>query len=357
MTGSDDSKRSAFRPQLGASQPARQDAISTDRSDYGKGLEEAAASIPYSAGLEADISRPIYRADVEGIPTPLDSAAGETRAGKYLLTIGRTGSGKTTFHWHLLRWLFTNPDVTANAATVDERWDGSVLINSWQRLWENGQFPNSTAQHEPQEIVVEVTPQNRRLPPLQIGFFEIAGEDYRYIMPEPGRAPTIYKGLLKFLENPRIDFTIVFIADGENPEDDDILFRNALNWLDRAVTRSFADAPIMIIVSKPELALHRLQAMKHPTFAGVSELSPVQFVNEFLKGTKSAVLSRRCPFVATTMSIGSVERMASGISSIRNPDTRDIERIFKWIYGQMTGKGFGETPWQRFWRYLRDIFT
>ena len=344
------------RPEPTSPEPDRSEPFAERGTEAAPGLHEASSS-PFHTQDKAE-ARTVHPADIKNQGTTLDAVPQQSREGPYLLTIGRTGSGKTTFHWQLMRWLISTPLVAAKVAAPENNWDGAAILTEWEQNWDAHEFPRSTQQFQPQEIIVEINPYNKKLPSLRFGFFEIAGEDFRYLEPKSGQAPMIYKGLLNFLENSSIHFMLAFVCDGEEPKGSDLLFTNIMTWLDQTFNQAFRMSPILLLITKPEIALENLQRAGNAKYRMATELDTESFVDEFLPNTKSLMQEWGAPYALTKFSVGSVEHADDENNRfIRNVDYSDIQTIFFWLYKQATGSEFGETPMQKFVRYIRELFT
>ena len=278
------------------------------------------------------------------------------KTGNYVFTFGYPGSGKTTFHSFLIRYLmeegpFKTEFVTKNDFG-DVDYDITRMITKWKSEWREGRFPERTpvGQEHIRELRFDVRPLKGVRTPLEFNILEISGEMLKEVTPSEHKDPALTRILLELLSNEKINFIILLLL---NPAvyDNDELFVNFLSFLDANLPYNIRErSSLGIIVSKPDDALTTLKKMR----SGYDHVADLRgdyiedFVESFAKSTyriwydwpnpKRKMISR--------MYLGEIGDH-NGEMRLLHPHYQSVNNIFDWIYSQFTGKKLGPTFWQK----------
>lgn len=278
------------------------------------------------------------------------------KTGNYVFTFGYPGSGKTTFHSFLIRYLmeegpFKTEFVTKNDFG-DVDYDITRMITKWKSEWREGRFPERTpvGQEHIRELRFDVRPLKGVRTPLEFNILEISGEMLKEVTPSEHKDPALTRILLELLSNEKINFIILLLL---NPAvyDNDELFVNFLSFLDANLPYNIRErSSLGIIVSKPDDALTTLKKMR----SGYDHVADLRgdyiedFVESFAKSTyriwydwpnpKRKMISR--------MYLGEIGDH-NGEMRLLHPHYQSVRNIFDWIYNQFTGKKLGPTFWQK----------
>ncbi|KAA6182746.1 GTP-binding protein [Thiohalocapsa marina] len=285
------------------------------------------------------------------------------KAGNYVLTFGFPGSGKTTFHSFLVRYLmeegpFRSEFVTKNDfGEVD--YDINRMVTNWKSEWRSGRFPAPTPVGEEhiRELRFDVTPLQGVRIPLQFNLLEVSGETLKEVLPTEHRDPVLARVLFELLSNEKIKFIIILLLNPAVHDNDD-LFVNFLSYMDTNLPFNIRQrASLGIVVSKPGEALKTLKDLRQG-YSHVAELRgkhTEDFVESFAKSTyriwydwpdpKKKMISR--------LYLGEIEDI-KGQKRLVRPDYQSIEGIFDWMYQQFTGKTLGPTWYQKIARLFHS---
>jgi len=277
----------------------------------------------------------------------------------YIFTVGRAGSGKSTFQSHMLRYLLTSGDHVADPDIEHARDNPNFrrMLLDWQMQWNSGTFPRPNEVKRVTEFRYIVTP-NGGQKPILFGFLEISGEDFKVLV-DPTRSPSeILPELSDFLNNPDIKVTFLLICQGEDMNGDDMLFSEFLNYL-RVHTRrtNRLNSSIALILADPVTCQRRLAKRLKVEYRG-EPLDADRFVDYFTKQTAARLAAWGDRATIATFSVGKVEtRMVNGEERkiITEPSFEDTRYIFNWLYEQYTGRTVGPGFWNKTMEWLRQL--
>ncbi len=334
---------------------------------------------PLSSGLGEPASMPLID---NGLSNPwtdpldgrLNSSAGlpeYPRSGNYIFTVGRSGSGKSTLQSHLLRYLIQGGEhiVELNAEFAAKTAEFNRILTKWQRNWQVGAFPEATDVNRPREFRYHVRPLQDGLPPLDFGFVEISGEDFRdlQVAAEEGRHPVLDESLNAFLANPDCNISFLFVANGENVGEDDHLFQLFLQYLEgpRFQDRRFRSTCTAILaIANPETAALRLRKYWSES-RGVDpdpeSVTMVAFAETFLPGASSMLKAwdAKRRGIILPFSVGRLKRVVQdgrSVSLIAEPSFRHSKALYYWLYQHFTGRRLGPGLVHRAWKkFVRQI--
>lgn len=262
----------------------------------------------------------------------------------YIFTFGKEGSGKSTFHQHLLHWLFeVDTECDNRLIPVNDNYDAHGILSKWKERWRLNLFPERTSiRDEVKDFFVLMKPKRKRSKAINFAFKEIAGEYFHDIVPKHGKKPYLHKDLEGFLGDKKNNICFVLVCDGlrPNPIDknipsDDELFRGFLDYLiDNYPMGRFDRSHFLLLVSKWD----KIEG----------DYSLEQYLDRFLPSTCRSLESRPSNRVLISdFSVGKVEEKEMKnekddtydvLDSIEVINYDDIKSISSWIYTSFSGK-------------------
>ncbi len=299
----------------------------------------------------------------EAWQSPLLSEDIGAKTGNYILSFGFPGSGKTTLHSFLLRYLMTagpyktEPMQRRSSSGVD--YEVNRIVTEWMGQWQGGRFPEATAtgEHEIRELAFEVQPLKGVRMPLEFSILEISGEMMQTVIPRKNQNPNLSRIIRELVGNHRIRLIILLIVHPEVHEND-VLFTNFMTYLDANLGFDIRSrARLGIVISDPVKALDYLKRYK-PDYQHLAELRGdhvEEFVQHFAPSTYRIYREWPNPRhkMITRLYIGQVDEWDGGVRLVR-PDYTSISKIFDWIYFQFNGRYPGMTRLQRMMSWIRS---
>lgn len=289
----------------------------------------------------------------------------EEKYGNYIISFGRSGSGKTTFQSFLLYYLTHSDSFKSSLLLSPEDtatgWDAQRIYNKWIDGWHRGEFPTRTEAKEDaiRELTLSVTPNTGNRTNLTFSFLEIAGELMERILPSDENDPILPKTLVRYLENSNIKFAILLFIDPETAAQDDQLFDNLFSYLDINFPGLRNRISLGIVISKPETSLDIFKR-NWPGFGHYANLKG-DLCEDYLERMTPRLLQtlnaweRPDSIQIMTMSLGEVESRSTdtGAMLIRK-DFNDIKKTFGWLYNQFSGERLGLRWWQKLLKWIRE---
>lgn len=295
--------------------------------------------------------------------------------GYFFLSFGKVGAGKTTLHFHLLRYLEQHPDFDGEEYVDASLPDGqraaqSQLINNWRNRWSEGTFPSATRRlDEVRALRYSLRPRIGAGHRINVTFLEVAGELLSEVITEEYDQRQQLPAALKALfDNPDVKLIIAFIvsptalaqeSDGKPP---DTLYTAFLNYL-RGNHVSEPDrrrTPILVVINNPDAGFQTVEDAMIDR-QGANEWTPKiieRFMELFLPSFTQAY--RRWPAqskLITLFRLGKIKTHVEDgqeISVIANPpDYRHAARIVKFAYETFTGIKVRPPLWRRILRSLK----
>jgi hypothetical protein len=285
------------------------------------------------------------------------------KSGNYIFTFGFPGSGKTTFHSFLTRYIMEEgpfkTEFLNKLGDGESDYDINRMVTTWKNEWREGRFPEPTPVGDDQirELSFEVTPFQGVRTPLQFTFLEVSGEMLQAVLPTENQDPSLSRILRGLLENSNINLSLMLILNPDVHNNDE-LFLNFLSYMDNNLEFDIrARASLGILISKPRDALRTLKELRSG-YDSVAELRGEyceDFVEQFAKSTyriwydwpnpKKKMIGR--------LHLGEIEFDGEKYR-LTNPDYASIGQIFGWVYHQFTGRKLGPTPLQRMLRWIKS---
>jgi len=260
--------------------------------------------------------------------------------GKYILTVGLPGSGKSTFLDFLLQCLDKSSTFQVQPASEDSR----VRLVKRREDWQEGRFMAATAKGTPREFAYKITPMPKAkfTQPLLFRFHEISGEELRDRVYEPEKRQTLWPETKALLGCGGGKLVIVLMCDGSDLAKNDRFFLDFLGYVKKSLSSTnFASlkrrALIMLIVSKPEQAQNDHFEGDLRTDKPITE----DMIDLFLPRTREEIeLNWRQKPLMARFSLGAVARVEEDGEErdvLVTPDFKHIEAIFERIYYHLTG--------------------
>lgn len=343
----DDSGRKTVRrisPRVRSNEPGEPSNDFTDEASYDESDDE----------IGRQVTRRASKKSIEGL-NPDDI---QNKKGNYLFTFGYPGSGKTTFQWFLMRYLVqegnfrTQVDIPKTSSGEDN-WEARRILNDWKQQWVEQTFPESTGALESdiREITLETRPLEGQKTPCRFSFLEMSGELLRLVQPTKNQTPKLSKAIDAYLSNEKLKFIVVLMLHPEH-ELNDNLFASFLSYLDRIHPGSRSRMSLAVIVSNPEKSIEKLRkygdAEGRTDYLEINDASLNAYVDTFAPETYQALKDwpDKKRTLLTCLEIGEIKR-EGGEQILEDPDFRDIDYIYSWVYNQFTGKKLGPTMFQR----------
>ncbi len=284
-------------------------------------------------------------------PKPTAQRIGGTKKPcNYIFTVGKAGSGKTTFQSHLLRYLTQHDEHHAEPDPEFTR-DDSVYqtyrstVAKWQKKWINGEFPDRNFIGQVVEIRLVVEPvkpayKANRYPTIPFGFLEISGEDFKSLIDAGESLPSLMPSLDAFLNSTQHKISIVFVCQGDNMGEDDFLFSQFLEYLDRKVSPEFKkNCNAVLVLANPDACAHRLADALGREFQN-EPLDQEAFVRFFTPSTFQKLKQWGQRAAIAPFAVGAIEEVvdANGALTRRlvTPSFRDVGLIYEWLYERFT---------------------
>lgn len=289
----------------------------------------------------------------------------EGKKGNYIISFGKAGSGKTVFQSFLIYYLTHSGRFSTNLVISPEDtaigWDGQRLYNEWISTWQNGDFPKGTDAKEEsiKELTVSVKPKIGNCEEVNISFLEIAGELMEKIIPADERNPELITTLVRYFQNQNIKFTFLLFVDPKTARVDDILFDNLFTFIRINFPDLINSMSLGVVISKPEESLgvfkknfpgygHYVEIKGDLCEDYIERMTPrlYQTFNSWEPQNRVQIM---------TMSLGEVEvNNETNASILVRKNYHDIERIFAWLYNQITGQKLGLNWWQKLLKWLQE---
>jgi energy-coupling factor transporter ATP-binding protein EcfA2 len=270
----------------------------------------------------------------------IDDADINKKSGNYVLTFGRVTSGKSTLQQHVVTWLSEKSDLQTKLNPVDGYFEPVAFLQNFINRLRSGELPVRSPEDVQTEFSVSVIPNNKKLPVLDFGFFEISGEDFKSVVPlvEKGFIPSLPIAINKFLGNKNIKYSFILVSDAElyirnnnqqkyiEPRED-ILFCRFLDYLGENFGNTFSTTPILFVIAKWDAVENTytdgdkyMEANLRQTYNRLKSLKNKKIMVDLVKH-----------------SIGQVE-VVGGKARVKKSNFDSTRNIAEWIYRSFTGK-------------------
>lgn len=289
--------------------------------------------------------------------------------GFFFLSFGKRQSGKSTLHYHLLRYIEQHDDFVAMPVVEEEaKLPPGVLkaqrqiINKWRGLWSEGRFPAGTELNDNvRAIRYAFRPKEGRYRPIEVTFLEVAGELLETVVSNDGVSrEEIPEALDRLFRNSRAGVITAFIVnptalatetEGVKP---DVLYAGFLDYIREHYPRRAA-MPLMLVLADPDEALRMVRKILPD--GGETELT-----DPLLEGFLRAMLPTFAPKFGSwqapreqraivRFNVGAVQkREIDGYATpiiLQPPNFRDTAKIAKFVYETFSGTRIRHSWWRR----------
>lgn len=334
--------------------PSRPNFTTPPANDYSPAPEDLSDSAWHDSSIGTPDSSNVFDA-----PLPVDEVSAP---GNFIFAVGRSGSGKSTLQSHLLNYLYTADDFTIeedreHLQNEQAYAEFQELLLKWHRQWVEKKFPGRTEIGRPSAYRFVVRPTRKRLPALRFGFLEIAGEDFRVLIESGSEPPRLLPKLDSLLADPENKIIFVFICQGTNMKEDDMLFSSFMRYVNvrhpAVLQRSYA----VLVLANPAACQKRLQLVQ-----GVAPTGGKLDVREFVKNCTPQTLSRfkdwgpRSAIIPFSVGTLREEQGPRGPEKIISEVSFEhARRLFTWLYERFTGKSLAPSLPQRILRALNGL--
>jgi hypothetical protein len=289
-------------------------------------------------------------------PLSLTAEAAEEARGAFFLSFGKAGSGKTTLHFHMLRYIeqagdFEGEEVVGEHLPEGQRVAQAAIMNQWRNMWLDGNFPAGTnAEDEVRAIRYSLRPRIGSGPKTEVTFLEVAGELLaRVIADDPRDRVDLPEALDRLFRNKEVKLIVAFIvsprglqeeADARRPDALYVAFLNFIRerYPDRIRT------PLLVVVADPHRAFETIKEIV-PT--GDTELTTTlteQYLTTFLPSFMQQYVTWKAPAhqkLIARFRVGKVmKRSVDGDPRLyigHPPYYDDAARITKFMYETFNG--------------------
>ncbi len=268
------------------------------------------------------------------------------KPGNTVVVAGKTGSGKTAFQNHLVRYMATVEKTFAiEPIRAAGRASGEDILDGWAALWDEGKLAPQTAAGQPKDHAFRVQPgkQHKDKPAIDIGFLEISGADLEALAadePQPA-LPEAFSALLRTGANA----VIVLVCDGAEPADAEPEQDALLSAFVARLKDEFGDT---VVTRCPVLLLGVKLGQAED---GQGDIAA--FAGERLQATLAALQDWRAGYALAELDMGAVEIAPGGEALLPSPKFDDAAKIFRWVYFQFTRYPVVDPFISRLWRTVR----
>ncbi len=185
------------------------------------------------------------------------------RTGNYLISVGLPGSGKTvlqsftTYSMSVAGNLSAKPDIAEENEGINHQ--AQQLRTSWLDEWKVGQFPKGTPlrENEIREIRLKIENLQNNSQSFNFSFLEIAGENFKDVVPTAISAPMLFNRINAFLTNEKIRLNIAFILKADErlgEATNDALFTNFIEFIEVQLKLDLTQkVGLILVVPNPKL--------------------------------------------------------------------------------------------------------
>ncbi len=267
------------------------------------------------------------------------------KPGNYVIAAGKTGSGKTAFLNHLVRYLATVEKDFAIEPVADSGGADS-LLDDWALLWDEGKLVAQSAAGQPKDHVFQIRPGQRHKdkPTIEAGFLEISGADLEALAAGGEPAPALPGALTAILAAHATNAVLILVCDGADAADAEPK-QDAL--LAAFVLRLRADFGDAVTTRRPVLILATKLGRKDiATFAG-----------DTLPAMLAALQDWRAGYALAELDLGAIEIAPDGEPLLPSPKFEDIAKIFRWVYFQFTRYPVVDPFFSKLWKSVRKSIS
>lgn len=291
----------------------------------------------------------------------------QSRDGNYVLSLGLGGSGKSTFHSFLLRFIEQSGKLEyemkiPQLRSGEEDHQTRNLINQWRAKWSRGEFvaPTATSEAAIREIKYSVVPTWGVKSVLDFGMIEVSGELLRQVQGGRTGRQSLPEAVHHLIANPHVNLVVLMMVHPDTPNND-ILLTNFIDYVNQHFPERQRQISLGVIIANPDRALEQMIARtggeNSSPFAHYQRLED-QAVIDYMKTMAPGIMAKWNAWpekdrMLVPLRLGDIEVVSQEeqdgavISRLISPDFTDVEKIFDWLYHKFTGKRRGPTLIQR----------
>ncbi len=271
------------------------------------------------------------------------------KPGNTVVVAGKTGSGKTAFQNHLIRYMATVEKTFAvEPIPADGRADGQDILDGWAALWDEGKLAPETAAGQPRDHAFRLQPgkQHKDKPAIDIGFLELSGADLEALAAQREPSPALPGELAALLANPAANAVVVLVCDcaepaGAAPSQDALLAAFVARLKGELGEAGAPRCPVLLLGVKLGDAVR-----------GQTDIAA--FAGARLQATLAALQDWRAGYALAELDMGAVEIAPDGEPFLPSPKFDDAAKIFRWVYFQFTRYPVVDPFVSRLWRSVRN---
>ncbi|MFG5379706.1 hypothetical protein [Yoonia sp. R2-816] len=291
----------------------------------------------------------------------------QARNGNYVLSLGLGGSGKSTFHSFLLRYIEQSGKLDfemkiPRLRSGEEDHQTRNLLNQWRSKWSRGEFVLPTAASEAaiREINYSVVPSQGIKVPLDFGLIEVSGELLKQVQGGRTGRQSLPEAVHHLIANPRVNLVVLMMVHPDTPNND-ILLTNFIDYVNQNFQERRSQISLGVIIANPDRALEQMISQ-----TGGDDASPFshyqrledQAVIDYMRTMAPGIMAKWVAWperdrMLVPMRLGDIDfvvnpnQKGAMIPRLVAPDFTDVEKVFDWLYHRFTGKRRGPTFFQR----------
>lgn len=185
------------------------------------------------------------------------------RSGNYLISVGLPGSGKTvlqsftTYSMSVAGKLSAKPDIAEANGEINHQ--AQQLRTLWLDEWKIGRFPRGTPlrENEIREIRLNIQNLENNAQKFNFSFLEVAGENFKDVVPTEISAPVLFNRINAFLTNKKIRLNIAFVLKTDEKSGEttnDALFTNFIEFIESQLKLDITKkVGLILVVPNPKL--------------------------------------------------------------------------------------------------------
>jgi hypothetical protein len=282
------------------------------------------------------------------------------RTGNYLISVGLPGSGKTvlqsftTYSMSVAGSLSAKPDIAEKDGEVNHQ--AQQLRTLWLDEWKAGQFPRGTPlrENEIREIRLNIGNLQNNSQNFNFSFLEIAGENFKDVVPTAISAPMLFDRINAFLTNEKLNLNIAFILKtDEKPGEpsNDALFTNFIDFIEVQLKLDLTQkVGLILVVPNPKLVFGKTDWRRMRS----NQAADRRFYNKKVKD----YIYKNFPATYTIFDRWNAKKRAITVfhigdeieGSLKNEDFRDARSFINLNYNFFTGKNL--EPKNSFWKRI-----
>ena len=323
------------------------------------GLPES-SDVDLDAIIENHLPDDAYSDDTPLMKDHLASVNIGERTGNYLISVGLPRSGKTvlqsftTYSMRVAGNLSAKPDIAEENEGINHQ--AQQLRTSWLDEWKVGKFPKGTPlrENEIREIRLKIENLQNSSQSFNFSFLEIAGEDFKDVVPTEINAPVLFNRINAFLTNEKIRLNIAFVlkADEKLGEaTNDALFTNFIDFIEVQLKLDLTQkVGLILVVPNPKLVFGKSDWQRMRS----NKSSDRKFYNKRVKD----YIYKNFPATYTIFDRWNTKKRAITIFHIgdetegrlKNENFRDARSFINLNYNFFTGKNL--EPKRSLWKRI-----